>query len=374
VSSSARHDCLVVGAGVIGLAIAEALARGGAKVRVLERSASCGQGASGAAAGMLAGGAEATAADPFQELCQASRQLWPAWAADLEKTSGRDCELELSGLLRVTGAQEMALELERISQWQREHGVEVSGLLDQAQLAQLVPGLGPLVLAGVHYRRDGHVHTHRVTDALVTACRRRGVIIEMETEVTEIEIHAGRPRLTVNGGRQIEADYVVVCAGSWSGAILSPGTARDVVEPIRGQMVALDPGRQLLPMIVFGDHGYVLQKRSGLVLTGATEERVGYQPWPTAEGVSQLMSAAADIMPELGQARFASAWAGLRPHARDGWPLLGRTEAEGRLLLATGHYRNGILLAPVTAALIARAVLEGADPPELAPFSPGRLA
>ncbi|MGC1185025.1 MAG: glycine oxidase ThiO [Candidatus Dormiibacterota bacterium] len=373
-SSSARPECLIVGAGVIGLSIAEALARSGAQVSVLERSASCGQGASGAAAGMLAGGAEATAADPFQQLCQASRQLWPEWAADLEQTSGVDCELELSGLLRVTGSEQGARELERISAWQCEHGVDVSGLLDRAQLAQLVPGLGSLVLAGVHYRQDGHVHTHRLTEALVSACLRRGVIIETETEVTELEIQADRPRLTVSGGRQIEADYLVVCAGSWSGEILPAAAAGALLEPIRGQMVAFDPGRPLIPMIVFGDHGYLLQKRSGLILAGATEERVGYQPWPTLEGVSQLTTAAADLVPQLRQARFASAWAGLRPHARDGWPLLGRTEMGGSLLLATGHYRNGILLAPVTAALVARAVLEGVDPPELAPFSPGRLA
>ena len=373
--SVARPECLVVGAGVVGLAVADALVRRGARVGILERGARCGEEASAAAAGMLAGGAEATGADPFQDLCRASRQLWPGWAAELERESGLDCELELTGLVRVTASEEVALELERKSAWQRDHGVEVSPLLDAPQLAQLVPGLGSSVLAGLHYPTDGHIHSHRLTAALVAACTRQGVAIETDTEVVAIDIRASRPRLSLSGGRELEADYVVVSAGSWSGALIPPSAAGQLsVEPVRGQMVALDPGRQVLPVIVFGDHGYLLQKRSGLVLAGATEERVGYQSWPTAEGVGRLVTAAIDLMPQLSQSRFAYAWAGLRPHSADGWPLLGRTEVGGRVLLATAHYRNGVLLAPVTAELIARAVFEGSDPPELGPFSPGRLA
>jgi glycine oxidase len=357
------------------LAVADALVRRGARVRILERGARCGEEASAAAAGMLAGGAEATGADPFQDLCRASRQLWPNWAAELERESGLDCELELTGLVRVTGSEEVALELERKSSWQRDHGVEVSPLLDAPQLSQLVPGLGSSVLAGLHYPTDGHIHSHRLTAALVAACTRHGVAIETDTEVVAIDIRASRPRLSVSGDRELEADYVVVCAGSWSGALMPPSASGQLsVEPVRGQIVALDPGRQVLPVIVFGDHGYLLQKRSGLVLAGATEERVGYQSWPTAEGVGRLLTAAIDLMPKLSQAPFAYAWAGLRPHTADGWPLLGRTEAGGRVLLATAHYRNGVLLAPVTAELIARAVFEGSDPPQLGPFSPGRLA
>jgi glycine oxidase len=360
---------------VVGLAVAVSLARRGASVRVLEREARCGEGASGAAAGMLAEGAEATEAGPFQGLCRSSRELWPSWSEELRRTTGVDCELDRTGLVRVTNSAEGRRRLEQQSSWQKSHGVEVSSLLGPSQLAQLVPGLGPAALAGLHYPNDWHVHSHRVVEALIAACAVHGVKIETETEVSAIESRPGGSRLSLVDGRTVEADYVVVCAGSWSGRLLGFfGAGETAVEPVRGQIVAIDPGRPLLSVILFGDHGYLLQKRSGLVLAGTTEEHVGYQPWPTVDGVRQVVAVAVELLPELSGARFAYAWAGLRPRGPDGRPLLGRTELGGRMLLATAHYRNGVLLAPVTGELIARAVFEGADPPELEAFSPRRFA
>lgn len=354
------------------MAVAVSLARRGAEVRVLERGRVCGEGASGAAAGMLAEGAEATEPGPFQELCQSSRELWPNWAEELQRTTGVDCELVRTGLVRVTATAEGARKLELQASWRRSQGVEVSEVMEPSQLRRLVPGLGPTVLAGLHYLNDWHVHSHRVVEALVTACAAQGVAIETETEVAAIEARAVRPRVSLADARTAGADFVVVCAGSWSGQLL--GLAPEMrVEPVRGQIVAIDPGRQLLPVILFGDHGYLLQKRSGLLLAGTTEEHVGYQPWPTLDGVQLVAVSAVELLPELARARFAGAWAGLRPHATDGWPLLGRTESGGKVLLATAHYRNGVLLAPITGELIARAVFEGTDPPELAAFSPRRL-
>lgn len=360
---------------MVGLAVAVGLARRGAQVKVLERGPRCGEGASGAAAGMLAAGAEATQGGPFEELCRSSRALWPNWAEELRTTTGVDCELDQTGLIRVTSSAAGALRLERQAQWQRSHGVEVSGLLDPAQLAQLVPGLGPGVRAGIHFPDDWHVHSHRVVEALIAACALHGVAIETETEVSAIEYQADRPRLALAGGRAEGGDYVVLCAGSWSSRLLGTrGAQAAQVEPVRGQIVAIDPGRPMLSRIVIGDDAYLLQKRSGLVLAGTTEERVGYRPWPTVDGVRRVAAAAAELMPELAGARFAYAWAGLRPHAPGGLPLLGRLEPGGRVLVATGHFRNGILLAPITGELISRAILEGADPPELAAFSPGLSA
>jgi len=373
VTSVERRQCLVVGGGVIGLAVAVSLARQGAQVRVLERGTRCGEGASGAAAGMLAADAEATEAGPFQELCRSSRALWPSWAEELLRTTGVDCELERTGLVQTTASPEGVARLEQKLSWQLSHGVEVPSLLDPSQLRQLVPGLGPHVLAGIHYPNDWHVHSHRVVEALVAACAVQGVAIATDTEVSSIEPRPAGPRLYLAAGRTVAADYVVVCAGSWSGRLLGlAGASESAVEPVRGQIVAIDPGRPLLPVILFGDRGYLLQKRSGLVLAGTTEEHVGYQPWPTADGVRGVLVAAVELLPELAGARFAYAWAGLRPHARDGRPLLGRTEPGGRVLLATAHYRNGVLLAPITGELIARAVFEDADPAQLAEFSPQR--
>jgi glycine oxidase len=324
---------------------------------------------------MLAEGAEVSTEGPFQDLCRQSRALWPSWADDLLAMTGVDCELDRTGLLRVTRSAAGSGRLAQRRSWQLSHGLEVSDLMDRDQLANLLPGLGRSVVAGLRYPGDWHVHSHRVVDALVAACRVHGVAIETDTEATAIEPRSGRPRLRLHSGEVADADYVVICAGSWSGGLLSAAMKKECpVEPVRGQIVALDPGRPLLPLILFGDDGYLLQKRSGLILVGTTEELVGYRPWPTAEGVERLTGMASELLPELGEARFAYAWAGLRPHLADGLPLLGRLEPGGRVLVATAHYRNGVLLAPITGQMIARAVLEGEDPPDLAAFSPERLA
>ncbi len=359
----------------MGLSVALSLARGGARVRILERGPQCGQGASAAAAGMLAEGAEVAAEGPFHNLCRQSRDLWPNWAAELLAETGVDCELERTGLLRVTSSAEVAQRLTASRSWQLSRDVDVSDLMDLAQLREILPGLGGSVVSGLSYPGDWHVHSHRVVDALVAACQAHGVEIDTDTEATTLEPGMGRPRLRLHSGGGAEADYVVISAGSWSGGLLSAALRREFrVEPVRGQIVALDPRRPLLPLILFGDDGYLVQKRSGLVLAGTTEEFAGYRSWPTAEGVELLTGIACELLPELAEARFAYAWAGLRPHVADGLPLLGRLEAGGRVLVATAHYRNGVLLAPITGELIARAVLEGEDPPELAGFSPQRLA
>jgi glycine oxidase len=375
VSSEEHPECLVVGAGVVGLSVALSLARAGAKVRILERGPKCGQEASAAAAGMLAEGAEVGAEGPFHSLSHQSRDLWPGWAARLLAETGVDCELESTGLLRVTSSAEVSQRLTLSRTWQSSRGVEVSELMDLAQLRKILPELGGSIVAGLGYPGDWHVHSHRVVEALVAACLLHGVEIETGTEATTLDPGSGRPRLRLHSGGGAEADYVVIAAGSWSGGLLSTALKRECrVEPVRGQIVALEPGRPLLPMILFGDDGYLVQKRSGLVLAGTTEEFAGYRSWPTAQGVELLIGIACELLPELVEARFAYAWAGLRPHVADGLPLLGRLEAGGRVLVATAHYRNGVLLAPITGELIARAVLEGEDPPELAAFSPQRLA
>ena len=363
-----RAHCLIVGAGVVGLALAWELSKQGLAVTVLEREPECGQGASAAAAGMLAAGVEANAPGPFLDLCRRSSRMWRSWAEELRSDSGVDCELETCGLLRVTTRPESISDLEVRRAWQLTQGINVSDLLSLDQLRAEVPGVSAMVAAGLLYPDEAHVHSHRVTQALELAARRHGARIETGVEVTSLKAEGDRVRATVPG-RDLEGDLAVIAAGSWSGNLLAGLGVEASVEPIRGQIAAVCGAPGALPRIVFGDRGYVLQKRSGQVLVGATEEAAGFDAWPTLSGMERLSEIAAELIPALTGARFSNSWAGLRPHSAAG-PLLGRVPTTDRVLRATGHHRNGILLAPVTADLLGRAVLTGTDPPELAAFSP----
>ena len=363
--------CLVIGGGVIGLAVALEAARAGLSTAVLERGPQLGAGATAAAAGMLAAAAEARAPGPFFDLARQGAELWPSWAERLLEESGVDVEYQESGLVRVTTEADLVADLEIRRAWQLEQGLEVSPLLSLSELRSQVPQLGPDVVAGLHYPGVAHVHSHRVAEALAGAGRRAGVEFHLSAQVTGVTSH--RDVLQVQAGAEAHlAERLVVATGSWGEEILASLGVGLRPEPVRGQMVALRPRGSGLSQIVFGDLGYLVQKRSGLVLAGATEERVGYRAETTLEGVAKLAAMARSLAPELGAAVFAGAWDGLRPFL-EGGPVLGPLPQDRRVVLALGHFRNGILLAPVTAELVARALATGQEPPELSPFSPRRF-
>lgn len=367
VSSS---DVLVAGGGVVGLAVALELGRRGAEVTLLEREARVGRGATAAAAGMLAAAAESPSPGPFFDLAVRSATLWESWAPTLLQESGVDCEMEACGLLRVTTSADRAAELGARRSWQVASGLEVSPLMGPEELRHEVPGLGPDTVAGLLYPGVAHVHSHRVAEALAGAGRRAGVRLELGAGITDLRSDSEGLTL-VAGGVRHRARRLVLATGSWGSDLLTRLGVRLEVQPVRGQMVALRPRGRPLPRIVFSDGPYALQKRSGLVLIGATEERAGFAAEPTLEGVQRLTSQAQALLPELGGARFETAWAGLRPFL-EGGPVIGALPSDPRVLLALGHYRNGILLAPITAELVASALVDGSSPPELEPFSPGR--
>ncbi len=366
-----QPSCIVIGAGVIGLGIAWELSRAGWTVRVLERGPVSGGGTSSAAAGMLAAGVEASAPGPFLDLCRRSAALWQRWAAEIQDDSGVDCELERTGLLRVTSQAQMATAFEVRRAWQINQGIRVSELLSFDDLRREVRGISSTLVAGLVYPDEAHVHAHRVLEGLDRAGRTHGVQIETDFEVHRVQLTPDGVAVLAKDGRRHGADRLVVAAGPWSGGFLAQLGVTAVVEPVRGQICAVEMPSGSLPRIVFGDHGYVLQKRSGITLVGATEERVGFEPWATLGATGELAQVAEGLFPAAGTAPLVHTWAGLRPHAPGG-PLLGRVPQSDRVLLATGHHRNGILLAPATAVLIKEALVSGSDPADLLPFSPAR--
>ena len=367
----APFDCLVIGGGVIGLAVAREVARKGRSVTLLERRSEPGAEATAAAAGMLAAAAEAHSPGPFFDLARRSADLWPGWAEQLLEESGVDVEYQGCGLLRVTTSSEVVGDLEIRRAWQLAQGLEVSGLLGLKELRREVPQLGPDVVAGLHYPGVAHVHSHRVAEALALAASRAGVRLQLSAEVTGVRPSGDLLEVTVGAERHF-AHRVVLATGCWGEPLLRGLGVSLRPEPVRGQMLALRPRGLPLPEIVFGDHGYVLQKRSGLVLAGATEERVGFLAETTLEGVAKLAAMARSLLPDLGPAEFSGAWAGLRPFLPSG-PVIGPLPQDPRVMLALGHFRNGILLAPVTAQLLGEALADGQEPAGLTVFSPRHI-
>jgi glycine oxidase len=374
-------DALILGAGIIGLAIARELAGRGHQVTVLERETP-GAGASGAAAGMLAPQAECHKPGPLLELGLASREFYPAWIESIKKRSGLDPEYDPAGTVAIACSSEEAGALEDQAAWQQVRGLP-HRLLSRGDLHALLPGLTEAAATGLHFPRDHRVDPRLLCRALATAVAADGVQVKTGVQVIGFSQEAGRVTGVVLNDRELQAPVIVAAAGCWTG--LLPAVADQTwpeVPPVRGQMIVLEPepgsGFGAVdgiragghPAVVSG-HGYMVPRRSGLLLFGSTMESAGYEATPTAEGVADLQERAARLYPSLAGVRLAASWAGLRPGSADGLPTIGPWGNTG-VLLATGHHRNGILLAPATARLVAD-LAEGVEPEcSLKPFRPGR--
>jgi glycine oxidase len=351
-----KPDVLVVGGGVIGCAVAWALAEEGLSVTLLERGALAGE-ASGAAAGMLAPFGEAPGPGPFLRWALRALQRFPALVEQLRDATGVDPEYQASGILRVAfdaaGARVLAA-LPALP------GAEALARVDPREALALAPGLAPDVVAGVFSPEEAHVRSALLVRAYAEAAARRGARIESGTPVVGL-LRAGERVVGVEtdeGARP--AGAVVLCVGSGTRLAarwLGPGWEL-AVSPVRGQIVSVDaPSPPFAPILWSQDGVYLVPKRDGSVVAGATSERVGFDCRVTASGVAELLAGAARVVPALAEATFRGAWAGLRPETPDGLPLVGPVPGFDGLHLAAGHYRNGVLLSPVTAELVADGLL-----------------
>ncbi len=339
-------EVIVVGGGVIGCGIAYELKKRGAQVTLLERGRIA-SGASYGAGGMLAPQVEAHAPGLLLELGLRSRDLFAGWQAEL----ATPFDLDLSGILRVAHTERTAGELRRRAEWQRSLGLSAR-LCDAAEVADMCPGVTEATLG--LWVPDGQVSPYRLTLALAQGAAQRGATVREGVTVTAVRTGG----VDTTEGR-LHADHVVIAAGAWSGPLTGMP-----VRPVKGQrLLVRHPGR-LLAMTTFGDHGYLVPKPGGHILIGATEEPgAGYDTRVTLEAVGKLSRAAAALLPALAGAEMVESWSGLRPATPDRLPVLGQMPGFERVWLATGHYRNGILLAPVTARMIAEAVTAGATLP-----------
>ena len=356
-------DVLIVGAGVIGLAIAWRAAQRGMSVRVIDRGTP-GSGASRVAAGMLAPVGEASWGETaLLELNLAAARAYPSFVAELEQASGREIAYRRCGALHVALDRDEADELRRRHELQRSLGLDATWMRP-ARLRELEPGLSPACTAGVHAADEGEVDPASLVPALAAAAERAGAEILPATDAREGLIEAGAiAGVRTADGRELKADQVVLAAGSWSGAApWLPGEALPPVRPVKGQVVALrgPADEQVCERIVATERVYVVPRGDGRFVLGATVEERGFDVAVTAGGVYELLREAYRVLPEIAELELSQAVAGLRPGTPDNAPIIGRGALDG-LVLATGHYRNGILLAPVTADAVA-ATLTGERP------------
>ena len=358
-------DVAVVGGGVIGLALARELSARGMDVVVLERGRT-GEEASWAAAGLLSAQSDAATRSPFAEFALEARDLYPDWADVLTQETGLDTGWRPTGVLLCAGAEA----LDRFA-WQIEAGLPLERLESAGMASRSSGRVAAEIRDALFFPRDSVVHSRRLVRTLARSVVLRGIPVREGVTVWRFAVVGGRCVGVETSEGEVSAGAVVDAAGAW--ARLDPALAFAIpVEPIRGQIVELaDDGP--FPTVIGSEDVYLVPRADGRVLVGATVERAGFRKEVTAAGVATLLTAAVALAPSLREARVTDWWAGLRPGTPDGLPLIGESPIGG-LFLAAGHFRNGILLAPITALRLADLLTTGVPADDLSTFAPERFA
>lgn len=366
---------VIIGGGISGLSVGWYLARAGCPVTIVE-CGEAGHGATWAAAGMLAPYIEA---EPSEEwllpLLIASRNDWASFAHELESASGMAVGYRTEGTLVVALNRD---DLERLKfqyNFQRQLALPVQWLYGD-QVRELEPRLARTVVAGIFSDLDHQVDNRKVALALRAAFLSAGGVLREHTPPAEVVILEDQVQGVRLADEMVVAEVVVLASGAWSRNIGGlPDAVRPPVRPIKGQMLAVQmpPESPLIQHVVWGQDVYLVPRGDGRLLIGATVEEQGFDTQLTAGGIMRLLQGAQEILPDVCNLSIIEMWAGLRPGSRDDAPILGLTPIRG-LVMATGHHRNGILLAPITARSISHLILTGKVMDEIAPFTLARFA
>jgi glycine oxidase len=362
---------VVLGAGVIGTAIAETLARRGARVTVLDMRPP-GRGASQASAGMLAPYVEGRHREALLDLGVRSAVLFPGLVARLTESTGLPIEYERTGSLEVVLDREDPAELVRARAWLDSKAVTAEWL-ESGPLRGFEPALSPSAAAGLFIPAHGFVGVPSLIAALVQSAKLSGAVFE--TPVEAATVHPGRDAVEVRArDRAYSADAVVIATGSWSKRVRVTHVAALPVRPVRGQLLHLGWSGPSRPRrVVWGPRCYAVPLPTGSMLVGATAENAGFDEHATVGGVRDLAVALTELLPEAHAAHLEGVRVGLRPALPDDLPAIGPLTRAPRVTVATGHYRNGVLLAPVTAEIVARSLLDGEIDEAVRDLSPDRF-
>jgi len=352
-------DVAIVGGGVIGVSIAFELAAENLRVVVLDRQQP-GQEASWAAAGMLSPAPDSPRDIPLAPLGRESLRLYPQFVAAVEEESGQSASYARDGAIEILLAPHGEID--------RDQKVAEYRLLDLAAepisiaaAREREASFTPDARAAVWLPEEATVEPRLLMTALLAAAQNRGVAIRSDAAVNRLICEQNRCLGVIAGGEKIEAEHFVIAAGCFSGDIADGAghLARLLpTRPVRGQMLALRHDGFRLSRVLRSERGYLVPRRDGRIVAGSTKEEAGFEKRVTAAGIRKVLDAAIELCPALAAAEIVETWSGLRPGTPDDLPILGPTDIEG-LLIATGHYRNGILLTPITAKLISDWIIRG---------------
>jgi glycine oxidase len=368
---ASTRDVAIVGAGIIGCSIAFELAKAGMQVCVIERGG-IGEESSAAAAGMLSGQHGVTNLGARYHLHVEARELHGRLADDLRERTGIDVGFCRWGLLELLFTSGEVRAADRCHAIQTQAGLRV-GRLNREETLDLEPALTPDLQGSIRYGDEAHVHNGRLTIALAEAARRTGA-----------DLRSGAPALALIRERErvvgvqtptetVYAETVVVANGAWSSDLIRPLGLVLPVKPMRGQMLAVRTVPRAVSQIIYGRHMYLVPRPDGETLVGATVEDVGFRKEVTLEGLEELIQAGRHIAPGIMGQPVIRTWAGLRPGSPDGLPLVGPVEGLPGLILAVGHHRNGILLGPMTGALVKQWLVDRVQSPHLDLLRPERF-
>jgi glycine oxidase len=379
--NSRSADVIIIGGGVIGCAVAFRLAQSRLKVLVLERD-EFGKEASSAAAGMIAPQGEVAEFDDFFKLCAASRDLYPTFVEELEGLNERGVHGEglgyrRDGTLVVATTEHEGEELQRMYEAQACHGLPLE-LLQPGELHGHMPELSSQIRFALLIRGDHRIDNERLTPALVAAGKKLGASYMAQTVVTKLNIQGSRiaaletTKKADNSVTLYSAGTFILAAGCWSGELIQPIGMLLPVAPCRGQIIEFETDLDI-PFAVRAGRHYIVPRAPHRILAGTTAEYVGHEKAVTAEGLRSILENVCRFAPFMGKLKFRRAWAGLRPDTPDHLPILGGGVLDN-LIFATGHFRNGILLTPITAQIIAELVVTGSASRPINNYRPNRFS
>lgn len=366
-------EVLIIGGGVIGLTLARALRKRGIEEIAVVDKGKFGREASFAAAGMLSPQVEADKDDYFFRFCLEANQIYPDFVGDLEEETGIKVDFDMEGTFLIAFCEEEAEKLRKRYEWQKKAGLKVE-ILQARQIRKLEPFISPNVFEALFFPDNGQLENRKLIAALEKYARLNKVQLISNTEIVKVSFEKGKIIAQTKKGQSFSAEKIVLATGAFTSCLEIEGIRSLLnVRPIRGQMIAFQATQRFFRRVIYTERGYIVPRNDGRILVGATVEDVGFDKSVTEVGVHFLLNIGREVSPALSNLKLRDKWAGLRPMAEDACPIIGEVPGFENLFVATAHYRNGILLAPITAEILADKLVKNLESKYLREFSPARF-